>query len=69
MILKDLFEHDADIGSAEEIAMDVFRLAEAHVAGMASEQNGHGFHRNAIAAEIDKILVEVKANALHLVKQ
>lgn len=68
MLLKQLLE---DIGaeSPDKIANDVYRLAEVRIADLAAEQGGRGFDRNAIAAEVDKILVDVKARVHEILKR
>ncbi len=58
-ILENLnIEH---IETPEKIAGDVYTLAESRVANAAADEGGFGFERNAIAAEVDKILIDVKS--------
>ena len=46
----------------QNIAEQVFRLAEGRVADAAQDQQGYGFDRNAVMAEADKIFIEIKAH-------
>lgn len=46
----------------QSIAEEVFTLAEARAANNAGDQQGHGFDRNAVMAETDKIFIEIKAH-------
>lgn len=46
----------------QSIAEEVYTLAESRVADTSAEQHGYGFDRNAIAAEVDKIFIEIKTH-------
>jgi hypothetical protein len=63
MLIQHLLETlgPEQIETPEKIAGDVYALAEARVADQAADEGGFGFERNAIAAEVDKILIDVKS--------
>lgn len=60
MLLQQILEQ-SNVETPEKIANDVFALAEARVADRAADEGGQGFERNAIAAEVDAILIDIKA--------
>ena len=68
MIVNELIE-SVSVDSPEKIAQDVFALAEARAADIAAEEGGYGFNQNAIATEVDKILVDVKLRVHKLIDQ
>ncbi len=46
----------------QSLAEEIYNLAESRAADHAAGQQGHGFDRNAIMQEVDKIFIEAKAH-------
>lgn len=46
----------------QSIAEEVYTLAESRAANEAGDQHGHGFDRNRVMGEVDKIFIEIKAH-------
>lgn len=52
----------------QSIAEEVYSLAESRVAGVVADQQGYGFDRTAIAHEVDKVFIEIKAHIEYKLK-
>lgn len=46
----------------QQIAEQVYQLAESRAADLAADEMGRGFDRNAIMKEADTIFIEIKAH-------
>ena len=64
--LAGLTERMSD--TLQQIAEEVYKLAESRAADTAADQNGHGFDRNAIMKEADTIFIEIKAHLEYKLK-
>lgn len=52
----------------QSIAEEVYSLAESRVADRAADQQGYGFDRTAIAQEMERIFIEIKAHIEYKLK-